>query len=76
MIQALINAAMGLGYIAGLFLVWVGMEMYVVDGGRFAPAFLSVVAGIALWAGLVSIGKALHRHAIHVERAARMERGR
>lgn len=71
MIQTAINAMLGLGYLAGLVLVWIGLEMFVIDGGRLAPALFSVAAGIALWAALVAAGKALHRHAIR-----RMEAGR
>lgn len=69
MIQPLVNALLGLGYVVGLFLVWVGMAMFVIDGRRFAPSLLSVAAGIALWATLVAIGKAVHRRAVRMERA-------
>ncbi|MBL9119746.1 MAG: hypothetical protein JNL80_07525 [Phycisphaerae bacterium] len=71
MIQTLINALLGLGYIAGLILVWIGLEMFVIDGRRFAPSFLSIVAGVGLWALLVATGKALHRQAIRRMEAQR-----
>lgn len=74
MIQPLVNALLGFGYIVGLFLVWVGMEMYVIDGRRFAPSVLSVFAGIALWAALVAIGKAVHRRAVRAERSLSADR--
>lgn len=76
MIQTIINALLGLGYVFGLFLVWVGMEMYIVDGRPFGPSFLSVLAGIGLWAALVAIGKALHRHALRSMRLTAPERSR
>jgi hypothetical protein len=63
MMQLLVNAVLGVGYVAGLMLVWIGMEMFAIDGRSFAPSLLSVAAGIALWAGLVSVGKQLHRSA-------------
>jgi predicted tellurium resistance membrane protein TerC len=64
MMQTLINLLLGLGYVVGLILVWIGLEMYVVDGRRFAPAFLSIVVGVGLWSILVAAGKAFHRQAV------------
>lgn len=63
MIQTLINSLLGLGYVAGLALVWIGLEMFVIDGRALAPSLLSLIAGIGLWAALVALGKALHRRA-------------
>jgi hypothetical protein len=61
MIRPVINIGLGLGYVLGTLLVWIGMEMYVIDGSRLAPATLSVAAGIALWQITVLAGRSVRR---------------
>jgi hypothetical protein len=55
--QPILNLALAAGYILGVILVWIGIEMYALDGARFFPSLLSVVTGIGVWWLLASIGR-------------------
>jgi len=57
MMRPVINFILGLGYVVGLLFVWIGIEMYAIDGSRLAPAVLSVVMGILAWQVTVFIGR-------------------
>ncbi len=57
--RALANALLGVGYAAGMLFVWIGLEMYVIDGRALEPSLLSVVVGITLWALMVEGGRRL-----------------
>ena len=57
MIRPIFNVGLMAGYLLGVVLVWIGIEMYAVDGARLAPSLLSVLAGILVWAALVAFGR-------------------
>ncbi len=54
-----LNLSLGAGYVLGTLFVWIGIEMYAIDGARLAPAVLSLAVGIALWSLLSAAGRAL-----------------
>jgi hypothetical protein len=56
-IRPIFNIGLMAGYLLGVVLVWIGIEMYAVDGARLAPSLLSVLAGILVWAALVAFGR-------------------
>ena len=57
--RTLANGMLAASYIAGLLLVWIGLEMYIIDGRSLEPSLLSVATGVALWAFTVDIGRRL-----------------
>jgi hypothetical protein len=59
MIRAALNLALAAGYLLGVVLVWIGIEMYTVDEARLAPSLVSVAVGIMVWWALASFGKAM-----------------
>jgi len=57
--RALLNFALGAGYVLGTLFVWIGIEMVAIDGARLAPGVLSVAVGIGCWSLLSTAGRAL-----------------
>jgi hypothetical protein len=60
-IQLTFNMVLAAGYLLGVVLIWIGIEMYTVDGARLAPALLSVAVGIGLWWALATVGRWMRR---------------
>jgi hypothetical protein len=57
MMRPIFNILLAIGYLMGIVLVWIGVEMFAVDGARLAPSLLSVSVGIAVWWVLASFGR-------------------
>lgn len=66
--RVLINGLLGVGYLAGLALVWVGIELMAFERHSFGAGCLGVALGIGWWALLVAIGKCSRRVQTQAER--------
>jgi hypothetical protein len=63
MIRYLLNLLLGLGYLLGLVLVWLGLELLIFDRDQNVQGVMVAAAGIAWWSLLAFLGKRLaHRH--------------
>ena len=59
MMRYVANGLLGVGYLLGFVLVWLGLELLIFDREQVSQGLVTVAAGIAWWSVQVYLGKRL-----------------